>query len=165
MGAVQVFDHWHQTFTVATYIHPTHVTWSHMKCVWALVLLPGCHLLLFTVPFLLSESSHPNCLLSVYVSTRSGATDKFKGALYVAPGCNSWPLYGLDNDLYILGYLNADLGTEGGPQACKPANEHSRLHLRPSQSPPHMGVRHMAPCPPLTTSLAHHTCSLLSQTV
>ena len=37
---------------------------------------------------------------------------------------------GLENDVYILGDLNADLGTEGGPQACTLANEHGRILLQ-----------------------------------
>ena len=39
-------------------------------------------------------------------------------------------LYRLDNDVYILGEFNADLGTEGGPQACTPVNEQGHILLR-----------------------------------
>ena len=68
------------------------------------------------------------CLLSVYLPKRSGATDEFKEALDLLDA--TLGLYGLDNDVYILGDLNADLGTEGGPQACTPANEHGRILLQ-----------------------------------
>ena len=73
-------------------------------------------------------AGRPTCLLSVYFPTRSGATDEFKEALDLLDA--TLGLYGLDNDVYILGDLNADLGTEGGPQACTPANEHGRILLR-----------------------------------
>ena len=73
-------------------------------------------------------TGHPTCLLSVYLPTRSGATDEFKEALDFLDA--TLGLYGLDNDVYILEDLNADLGTEGGPQACTPANEHGHILLR-----------------------------------
>ena len=55
-------------------------------------------------------SSTPNLrmpnMLPIYLPTRSGNTDDLLGA--------TLSLYRLDNDVYILGDFNADLGTEGG---------------------------------------------------
>ena len=66
----------------------------------------------------LLTAGRPTCLLLAYLPIRSGATDEFKEALDLLDA--TLGLYGLDNDVYILGDLNADLGTEGGPQACTP---------------------------------------------
>jgi len=65
--------------------------------------------------------------LSIYLPTRAEATDEFKEALYLLDA--TLGLCGLDSDVYILGDLNADLGTEGSPQAGKPANEHNLISL------------------------------------
>ena len=86
----------------------------------------------------------PTCLLSVYLPTRSRATDEFKEALDFLDA--TLGLYGLD-DVYILGDLNADLGTEGAPKhvhlPMSTAVSYSdiyadgstyHLHLSPSQS-------------------------------
>ena len=63
----------------------------------------------------LLTSGRPTCFLSVYLPTRSENTDDFKEGLDLLDATLS--LYGLDNE----GDFNADLGTEGGPQACTPA--------------------------------------------
>ena len=81
----------------------------------------------------LSPSKHCRSIIgsrdtSVYLPTRSGATNEFKEALDLLDATLGF--YSLDNDVYILGDLNADLGTEGGPQACTPANEHGHILLR-----------------------------------
>ena len=110
----------------------------------------------------LLTASRPTCLLSVYLPTRSGATDEFKEALDLLDA--TLGLYGLDNEVYILGDLNADLGTEGGPQAYTPANEHSPILLRYLRRWKYLSYYlHLSPSQPTHTyeSEAHGTLSTI----
>lgn len=65
------------------------------------------------------------CFFSVYLPSRSGCTDVFRESLdYLDSLIN---LYGIDNDIVVLGDFNADLGLHGGPMATTSSNEQGRI--------------------------------------
>ncbi len=73
-------------------------------------------------------TNHPVCFLSVYLPSRSGCTDNFKDCLdYVNAVLGQ---LSFDSDVYILGDLNADPGSGGGPLATTTANEQGRILAR-----------------------------------
>ncbi len=61
-------------------------------------------------------------------STRSGCTDVFRESLDYLDSLIG--LYGYDNDVIILGDINADPGSCGGPMTCKPSNEQGKILLK-----------------------------------
>ena len=73
-------------------------------------------------------ATRPLCILSAYLPTRSGCTDDFRECLDQIDSILE--VYGLDNDIIIIGDLNADLGPDGGPMACTPCNEQGRILSR-----------------------------------
>ena len=58
-------------------------------------------------------TDRPICFLSVYLSTRTGCTDDFKECMDYLDAVLG--RLSFDNDVIIMGDLNADLGSEGGP--------------------------------------------------
>ena len=76
----------------------------------------------------LQAQLRPICLLSVYLPTRTGCTDIFKESLdYLDSMIN---LLGYENDVFILGDMNADLGLSGGPMASTPINEQGKILMQ-----------------------------------
>lgn len=76
----------------------------------------------------LQSSPRPTCILSTYLPCRSGCTDAFKEALdYI----DSIVMHlSFDNNVVILGDLNADPGPAGGPLSSTTVNEQGRILLR-----------------------------------
>ena len=73
----------------------------------------------------LQAQPRPICLLSVYLPTCTGCTDIFKESLdYLDSMIN---LLGYENDVFILGDMNADLGLTGGPMASTHINEQGKI--------------------------------------
>lgn len=73
----------------------------------------------------LQSQPRPVCFFSVYLPSRSGCTDVFRESLdYLDSLIN---LYGIDNDIVVLGNFNADLGLHGGPMATTSSNEQGRI--------------------------------------
>ena len=125
----------------------------------------------------LQAQPRPICLLSVYLPMRTGCTDIFKESLdYLDSMIN---LLGYENDVFILGDMNADLGLSGGPMASTPINEQGKilrqylqrwnflsahLHLSPTPatSTYESEARAMAPYQQLTTFFALPMYSHLS---
>ena len=58
-------------------------------------------------------ADRPICFLSVYLSTRTGCTDDFKECMDYLDAVLG--RLSFDNDVIIMGDLNADPGSEGGP--------------------------------------------------
>ena len=72
-----------------------------------------------------STSHQPTCLFSVYLPSRSGCTDSFKDYLdYIDAVIDQ---LSLDNDVLVLGDLNADPGPLGGPRATTKTSEQGRI--------------------------------------
>jgi len=72
-----------------------------------------------------STFPRPTCLLSVYLPSQSGCTDSFKDYLdYIDAVIDQLTL---DNDVLVLGDLNADPGPLGGPRATTKTNEQGRI--------------------------------------
>ena len=75
-----------------------------------------------------ATAHRPTCFLSVYLPTRSGCTDDFKEQLdYIDAVLGQ---LSLDNNVIIMGDLNADPGSEGGPLSNTNANEQGKILLR-----------------------------------
>ena len=67
-------------------------------------------------------------MLSVYLPTRTGCTDIFKESLdYLDSMIN---LLSFDNDVFILGDINADLGPGRGPMASTSINEQGKILMQ-----------------------------------
>ena len=76
----------------------------------------------------LQAQPRPICLLSVYLPTCTGCTDIFKESLdYLDSMIN---LLGYENDVFILGDMNADLGLSGGPMASTLINEQGKILMQ-----------------------------------
>lgn len=75
-----------------------------------------------------NTAGRPTCFLSVYLPTRAGCTDDFKEQLDYIDACLG--RLSLDNNVIIMGDLDADPGSEGGPLATTTVNEQGRILLR-----------------------------------
>ena len=75
-----------------------------------------------------NTAGRPTCFLSVYLPTRTGCTDDSKEQLDYIVTCLG--RLALDNNVIILGDLNADPGSEGGPLSTITINEQGRILLR-----------------------------------
>ena len=69
----------------------------------------------------LVTADHPICFLSVYLPTRTGCTDDFKECMDYLDAVLG--RLSFDNDVIIMGDLNADPGSEDGPLSSTSANE------------------------------------------
>ena len=110
----------------------------------------------------LQSSPRPLVIISTYLPSRSGCTDLFKEALdYID---STIMHFAFDNNVMVLGDLNADPGSDGGPLATTPSNEQGRILLRYLAKWEFSSV-HLHTCStPLThtyTSEAHNSVSTL----
>ena len=78
------------------------------------------------------SSDRPLCIISAYLLCCFGCTDPFKEALDYADSILSQLSF--DSDVLILGDLNADPGSEGGPMITTNASEQGRILLRHCRS-------------------------------
>ena len=111
---------------------------------------------------LLPSESRPLCLLATCLPSRSGCTDPFKEALDYTDSILN--ILSFDSDVIILGDLNADLGSVGGPLATTTINEQGRILYRYLQKWNYTSV-HLHKCSSSNThtytSDAHHTSSTI----
>ena len=110
----------------------------------------------------LQAQPRPICLLSVYLPTRTGCTDIFKESLdYLDSMIN---LLGYENDVFILGDMNADLGLTGGPMASTHINEQGKILQKYLQRWNFLSAHlHLSPTPATSTyeSEAHGSISTI----
>ena len=118
------------------------------------------------VGILLQAQLRPICLLSVYLPTRTGCTDTFKESLdYLDSIIN---LFGFDNDVFILGDINADLGLGGGPMASTPINEQGKILMQYLKRWNFLSAHlHLSPTPETSTyeSEAHGSISTIDHII
>ncbi len=76
----------------------------------------------------IQTNNRPIFFFSVYLPTHSSCTDVFRESLDYLDSLIG--LYGYDNDVIILGDINADPGSCGGPMACTPSNEQGKILLK-----------------------------------
>ena len=93
---------------------------------------------------------------------RTGCTDIFKESLeYLDSMIN---LLGYENDVFILGDMNADLGLTGGPMASTPINEQGKILRQYLQRWNFLSAHlHLSPTPATSTyeSEAHGSISTI----
>ena len=75
----------------------------------------------------LVTADRPICFLPVYLPTRTGCTDDFKECMDYLDAVLG--RLSFDNDVIIMGDLNADPGSEGGPLSSTSTNEQGRILL------------------------------------
>jgi hypothetical protein len=103
-----------------------------VSILWHKSLLPYVHKLTDVstdrvVGIKLDTADRPICFLSVYLLTRTGCTDDFKECLDYLDAVLGRLAF--DNDVIIMGDLNADPGSEGGPLSSTSSNEQGRILL------------------------------------
>ena len=96
---------------------------------------------------------HPICFPSVYLPTRTGCTDDFKECIdYLDAVLDR---LSFDNDVIIMGDLNADPGSEGGPLSSTSANEQGRILLHYLQRWNYLSVHSHDEDPGLLRNVMH----------